>query len=231
MNITKFNLNGNQLKIIALFAMLCDHIGVELFPQVSVLRYVGRLALPIFAFMIAEGCEYTHDRLKYFLRIAVLGVGCQAVYFIAEKSWYQGILITFSLSLIVIFSVDFCKRKKDFRSFVLAVFAVSAVIFVSGILPQLVKGLGYKVDYGLLGVLLPVVSYFPKKRTVKLICATVICLLLAVELGTFQLWSLTAVPLLYLYNGSRGKINLKYLFYIFYPSHLVAVYLIKMLFF
>ena len=48
-------LTGNQLKLIALFAMTCDHVGLQLLPDVLILRILGRLALPIFAYMIAEG--------------------------------------------------------------------------------------------------------------------------------------------------------------------------------
>ena len=65
-------LNGNVLKIIAAILMVIDHIGFTFFPSVMILRYIGRLAMPVFAFMIAEGCRYTKDKLRYFLTIAVL---------------------------------------------------------------------------------------------------------------------------------------------------------------
>ena len=60
-------LTGNHLKLIAAFAMLLDHVGILLFPQIRLLRILGRLAYPIFAFMIAEGCRYTKNKLRYFL--------------------------------------------------------------------------------------------------------------------------------------------------------------------
>lgn len=52
-------MNRNQLKIIACISMLIDHIGYVLFPDVTVLRLIGRIAMPIFAFFIGEGCLYT----------------------------------------------------------------------------------------------------------------------------------------------------------------------------
>ena len=58
-------LSGNQLKIIAMLTMLVDHIGVQLFPECIILRIIGRLSLPIFAYMIAEGCLHTRNRPKY----------------------------------------------------------------------------------------------------------------------------------------------------------------------
>ena len=58
--IKTIGLNSNQLKILAMLFMTVDHIGAFLLPQYEILRYIGRLAMPIFAFMIAEGC--THRR-------------------------------------------------------------------------------------------------------------------------------------------------------------------------
>ena len=57
-------MTGNQLKIIALIAMTIDHVGLILLPQVELLRIIGRLSFPIFAYMIAEGCFFTHDKKR-----------------------------------------------------------------------------------------------------------------------------------------------------------------------
>ena len=92
-------LTGNQLKIIALISMTCDHVGLQLFPDVLFMRILGRLALPIYAYMIAEGCRYTRNRRKYLLRMASLAAVCQVVYFFAMGSLYQCILVTFSLAI------------------------------------------------------------------------------------------------------------------------------------
>ena len=62
-------LSGNDLKLIAAAAMLTDHAGLMFFPGNLLFRLVGRLALPIYGFMIAEGCKYTKNRLKYFLSV------------------------------------------------------------------------------------------------------------------------------------------------------------------
>ena len=59
--------------------MLVDHIGYILLPEAAFLRYIGRLAMPIFAFFIGEGCLYTRNRKKYFTRIFGLGVVCLRV--------------------------------------------------------------------------------------------------------------------------------------------------------
>nr|MBQ4318425.1 hypothetical protein [Clostridia bacterium] len=99
-------LNGNTLKFIAAFSMLVDHIGVLFLPGNSLLRIIGRLAMPIFAYMIAEGCRYTKNRLRYFLTIFAFAVGCQLVYFFAAGDTYMSILVTFSLSILTIYSLQ-----------------------------------------------------------------------------------------------------------------------------
>ena len=102
----KFGLTGNQLKLIAMIAMTCDHVGLSLFPQLQILRIIGRLAFPIYAFMIAEGCRYTRDRRKYLLSISALALLCQLVYWFMMGSLYQCILVTFSLSICLIYALD-----------------------------------------------------------------------------------------------------------------------------
>ena len=72
-------LTGNALKLLAALFMTIDHIGVVLFPRVLILRIIGRLALPIFAYMIAEGCKYTRNKKKYFGMIFILATLCQIV--------------------------------------------------------------------------------------------------------------------------------------------------------
>ena len=64
--------------------MLIDHTGYILFPSLSILRIIGRLSFPIYAFCIAEGFRYTKDKKKYFLRVFLLGLLCQIVFFIVQ---------------------------------------------------------------------------------------------------------------------------------------------------
>ena len=141
--------------------MTCDHVGVHLFPQYRLLRIIGRLAMPIFAYMIAEGCRYTKNRGRYLMTIAAFAALCQIVYFVAEKSLYQCILVTFSLSICLIFAIDYAKEKKNIWAWALAAATGLCICFLSLILPQLVKGSSrFAIDYGLWGILLPVFVYF-----------------------------------------------------------------------
>lgn len=217
-------LTGNQLKIIAMIAMTCDHVGVQIFPQVLWLRIVGRLAMPIYAYMIAEGCRHTRDRKKYLLRLLGLGALCQVVYFVAMGSLYQCILITFSLSVCLIYLMDTVEQEKNTKNWSKLLAVVLLVFFLCTVLPDLLPGTDYEVDYGLAGVLLPVLIYGAGNRGLLLGL-----FLVALDYGGTQWLAFLAVPFLLAYNGQRGKANIGKLFYWYYPVHLVAIYGISLL--
>ena len=124
-------LTGNQLKLLALFAMTCDHVGLQLLPQFIILRIIGRLAAPLFAYMIAEGCRYTHDRGRYLGRLLGMAALCQIAYFAAMRSLYQCIFVTFSLSVCLIYALDSAVRRRTPVSVLSAAAAVAAVVFVT----------------------------------------------------------------------------------------------------
>ena len=217
-------LTGNQLKLIALISMTCDHVGIQLFPNVLILRILGRLALPIFAYMIAEGCQYTRNRKKYLLRMASLAAVCQVVYFFAMHSLYQCILVTFSLSICLIYALDNLQNNPGTKSQVLALGTFLAVFVLCVVLPDFVPG--FEIDYGLIGVLLPVLIYFGRPAHHFLLVGL---LLLCFSMGGRQWWSLAAIPLLSVYNEQRGKHKMGMLFYIYYPLHLVVIYGLSLL--
>lgn len=212
---------GNQLKILAMISMTCDHLGLMLFPNAVILRIIGRLALPIYACMIAEGCRHTRSKGKYLLRLAGLGIVCQIVYFVAMGSLYQCILITFSLSVCLILAVDNAQRKRDAASRTLAQAVFFVICFIAIGIPILFPETGFQVDYGIIGVLLPVLVYFGNDRQ-KYLTAGLI--LLGLGTGGIQWFSLAAVPLLGMYNGQRGTAKIGTLFYLYYPLHLVVIY-------
>jgi len=221
-------LTGNQLKLIALVTMTVDHIGVSLLPRVTLLRIIGRLAFPIFAYMIAEGCRYTHNRKKYLLSMLGLAAVCQVVYFFAMGSLYLSVLVTFTLSIGLIYLLD--RFDPQERGSQLGFFlGLCGVFFLTRVLPDLIPRTDYGIDYGLWGVLLPVLVYFGRSKEEKLRNFTLGQVLLALGSGPLQWFSLAIVPLLALYNGKRGKRKMKYLFYIYYPAHLVVIYLLSLL--
>ncbi len=228
----KGGLTCNQLKGIALIAMTCDHIGKQLCPQYILLQIVGRLAFPIFAFMIAEGCRYTSRRRQYLTSMAKMALLCQAVYFLAEGSLYQCILVTFSLSILLVYSADNAMRKKDVFSWfvfgVLLFWVWFLCVIFPGLLADLLPGTDFAVDYGVWGVLLPLLVYIGKTKAQRILLAALALLLLGSSMQGIQWYGLAAVPFLMFYNGERGGLNLKRFFYLYYPLHLLGIYLAGM---
>lgn len=211
----KLDLTGNKLKIIAAVSMLIDHIGLIFLPHLTILRILGRLAMPIFAYMIAEGCRYTKNKLRYFLGVFTLGVLCQVVYMLAGGGWYLCIPLSFSLSILLIFAL-----QGFFRVSKLWAFALIAGIALVYRLTCLVH-----LDYGFWGCMLAVFAAVPMQwdvldRRWSVLTMGVAMIPLAQYLGGVQWWSFLALPFLLLYNGNRGKLRMKYFFYIFYPAHL-----------
>lgn len=224
-----FQLTGNQLKLFALFAMTLDHVGKQLLPQYDILQIIGRLAFPIFAYMIAEGCRYTKNRRKYLLTITSLALLCQLVYFLAMGSLYMCILVTFTLSICIIYAIDYALEQKTFCSWLMAVIVCGAVYFISVPLPRLLYNTDFAIDYGIFGILLSVFVYFAKTKYGKLFMAALSLFALCLTWGGIQWYSLLALIPLIFYNGERGKAKFKNLFYIYYPLHLVCIYLISLL--
>ena len=217
--------------------MFIDHFGLLYFPEVLVLRYIGRLAMPLFAFAISEGCRYTRDKRKHFLFLFAVGLACQLVYFIFDPNTiYFGILITFSFSILIIYALQFAKKclfdenvkiGKKIGSWALFFVAVALVyIFCSF----------FMVDYGFFGCMMPVfASIFdfhripaPEKlKKLDVLPLRVVCMVIPLFFlmithasPAFVAYAFLAFPFLFLYNGKKGKHNLKYFFYIFYPAHL-----------
>ena len=238
------------LKIIAAVTMFIDHAGLLLFPEWEFMRIIGRLAFPLYAWCIAEGFRYTKNRKLYFLRVFLLGLACQIVYTVVDRQLYLGILIVFSLSILLMACADSFKkalrgeisplnhtvsnllgRKQSFSS-------VSDKILSGGVLAVLTAAvfalcLTVDVDYGFFGILLPVFTSVFEDRPRRLVMFTATLLALSIDLTSggfiYQFWCLLAVPILAMYNGKPGRYRMKYFFYIFYPAHLVLLYAIDML--
>jgi len=227
--VKNIGLSNNQLKLIAMATMLMDHIGKVLLPRLLILQILGRLAFPIFAYMIAEGCHYTRSRRKYLLQLAALAAVCQIAYTIATGSLYQSILVTFVLSVLTIYCADAFVTSRSWKSGVVFALEFAAAAAICLLVPKLLPGRDFQIDYGFFGMLLPVAVYFAPGKLGKLLAAAACLLLLGCSTGWIQWYALLAVPLLWLYNGQRGKAKLKHLFYIFYPAHLVIIQGISML--
>ena len=222
-------LTGNQLKFLAMVTMTMDHIGFILLPQHWILRIIGRLAMPIYAFLIAEGCRHTRNRTKYLLTMLAMAILCQVVSYVVTGSLYQCILVTFSLSISLIYLLDHAVRKRSIAAFAAAAAGLGAAYFLTEILPGLLPGTDFAVDYGFIGVLVPIFAFIGKTKWQKLGLTAIALVGMSLCSLWVQWFSLLALIPLALYNGERGNASLKYLFYLFYPAHIAILHLISML--
>ena len=222
----KIGLSSNALKLIALLTMTVDHIGFILFPSVLWLRVIGRLALPIYAFMIAEGCRHTRHIGKYFATMAITALFCQVVSYIATGSLYQCILVTFTLSIGIFWLFSFGRTKSLPVQAMLLLAGFAAAFFLTELLPTLLSGTDYGVDYGIYGVVLPLAFLIGRQLRHRLFWGSLVLALYSLTAGTIQYFCLLALPLLALYNGPRGRWKLKWFFYLYYPAHLGILYLL-----
>lgn len=222
-----FCLSGNILKLLALVFMTVDHVGLYIFDNNPIMRIIGRLAFPIFAYMIAEGCRYTKNRARYIVTMIAFAVVCQVVTSVATNMLYMCIFVTFSFSIILIYSFDYMIRNRTLWSFFVLFCVFAVIVVVAEILPMVLpKKLSFEMDYGLIGILCPFLVYLGFNRPTKLALCAVGLILLSMVNGYIQWFCLLALIPLALYSGKRGKLNLKYLFYIYYPLHIAVIYLI-----
>lgn len=239
-------LNANAIKFLAAAFMLADHIGFLW--NIPFLRILGRISMPLFAYMIAEGCAYTRNKLKHFLMIFLLGAICQLVYaIVSPNEIYLSILITFSISILLVYSLQyfknclFCENVgliKKILSGAIFFVAVALTYYINQI--SSINGKTFYIDYGFWGCMLPVfASLFDFKRTSfspqgGLKAALSILKCVAFSVGVVLLcnfspleiewYALISLPILAIYNGEKGKLNTKYFFYVFYPLHLAILY-------
>jgi len=219
-------LTGNQLKLFAVIVMTIDHIGAVLYPSVMWLRIVGRLAYPIFAYMIAEGCAHTRSMPRYFATMAGMAAVCQVVVYFVTGSLYQYILVTFTLSIGMIYLLKKAEETKNALWWLLSAAGIGVVWLLTQWLPAKLTGTDFSIDYSFWGVMVPVLVWLGKNKGQKLLLEAAGLVLIAGNVNNIQTLALCSLPLLAMYNGQRGKWKLKYFFYLYFPAHIVALEII-----
>ncbi len=249
-------ISGSTLKIIAMVAMLIDHFGavvlgrmlwrsgyaiaanssayelmewlngnMSLYLTYTILRFIGRIAFPIFIFLMVEGFERSSNRWKYLARMAVFALISEVPFDLALAStpWnpsYQSVYFTLGLGLLTMILYDKLEQwmnskvgKKRTAWNVITAIILTAVFYL---LAELLC-----TDYGGIGIICIMVVFLFRRNKLHQTIAGCIAFV----------WEVTA-PLAFLltwfYNGKRG-LKLKYVFYLFYPVHLLLLYIISCL--
>lgn len=220
-------MNRNVLKIIAVLTMIVDHIGLYLLNNSFWFRVIGRISMPLFAFFIAEGMKHTKNRTKYILTLLGFALISQIPHILVSGGYMLNILFTFLIAISIILIIE--NIKLVFVPYIVTGFILVFTYFM---------GINGFVDYGVFGVLLVLVFYFCKNKLLKLSLASLVLIILALNnvliygASRYSLMffvALFSVILLIFYNGNKGKMNLKWFFYVFYPTHLLIIYAIKIL--
>lgn len=228
-------LTGGTLKWIAVLSMLVDHFtavfyvgsayaGKPLFPWgVYVgLRAAGRLAFPLFAFLLAEGLRHTRSVKKYLMRLFLFGVLSEIPFDLAfRRTWmdwsYQNVFFTLFLGLLAVWLWQRLTGGDPGRCGIWRV--VLGLLAIAGAAAAAEFGC---TDYGMWGVLTVVsMALFWESEWQRSLFAG--CFLLGSS--ALEIFSLPSFALIHWYNGRRGRQS-KYFFYLFYPLHLLLLVLV-----
>lgn len=205
--------------------MLIDHIGAILFPQVFILRVIGRIAFPIFAFIIVEGFFHTRDIKKYLIRLGIFALVSEIPFDLAFHMKlfdfeYQNIFFTLFFGLLVIYLYETFKVKNP----MLGTICMIGIAVLNEVI---------RADYGIFGVLLIFIFYrYRGYKSIIFIWILMINVAMSLlysysineitPLTTIQIYEVLSLIFIFNYNGKKG-LKLKYLFYIFYPAHLLIL--------
>lgn len=238
-------LSSSALKLIALIAMLIDHIAAICLPVNSevylVMRLIGRVSFPIYAFLIAEGYLYTSNKGKYLSNLMLFALISEIPYNLAFSGTIlsiekQNIFFELATGLFGIYVYEKVTQNRNKLIALICVFVLAMIAEVA------------KFDYGALGIIIILVFYlFRSSCELKLavfVIASIVyycysfglsqlnflnaAIILLSNLNIYMI--LGAFPIAY-YNGKKGTLKMnKYLFYAFYPVHILVLYLISFLF-
>lgn len=217
-------LDGTTLKLIALVSMVIDHVGDIFFPSLMWMRAIGRIAMPVFSFCVAEGYIHTRDRQSYLLRMGVFALISEIPFDLAHSGRLdlsqQNIMFTFFLALCSLMLFDYLtERYEGVQGLVMGIVAV-AVIAVGSIF--------LAVDYNFSAIGLVFIFYLLRDQDAFIRDGSGAAFLVLVRNVGIYRWSILGILPIALYNGKKGR-GLKLLFYVFYPAHLMALFFIKLL--
>lgn len=243
--IRRIEITSFLLHILAMGLMLCDHLWATVVPGNDWMNCIGRIAFPIFAFMVVEGYFHTRSVKRYALRLLLFAVLSEIPFNLVAGSrlvypLHQNVLWTFLIGLGLIHWIEKSKAsKKEWK----VVITAAACIFLGFLL-----GLLLFVDYGYAGVMTVLVFYFFRGqrwwcRLAQFVCLAYINLEMLGGIGrdvtlfgqtvflARQGFALLSLIPIWLYRGKQGPHNkaLQYLYYGFYPVHLLVLGILKII--
>lgn len=242
-------ISGYWLKMIAVITMLIDHSAATILERILaqmpswapvtvdnweqwyrldlLLRGIGRMAFPIYCFLLVEGFHYTHSHRKYAFRLFVFALISEVPFDMAlnqsvlELS-YNNVFFTLFLGLLVIMAADWVMEHFSSGKMTSEIGRIILLVVI-GIVGCVLASYVFSCDYGASGVIAIYIMYLLRKNRELGFAFAVISL--GMLSGSLELLALLMLVPLHLYNGTRGKQH-KYFFYAFYPVHLLLLALI-----
>ena len=253
---TQKGLSANMLKLCAVIGMVLEHFSVFVpadNPIFDVMRFCGKLAAPIFFYLVVEGYHHTHNKNKYTRNMAVFAL----ISYIPFILCFDGVLnwetfLNFNVIYTLLIGLLVMRARHEIRNPLVKYLAIGLLIILScfgdwGYFAPLMI-LTFDIFYGdnkkqayayaiialikpkmqsnlLINILSPILSFAnPHVRSLDFMNWDIFLLL---EMGT-----LLPVILIYLYNGQKGKSSslTKWSFYIIYPLHLLIIAVFKIIF-
>lgn len=220
-------LSSFSLKIIAIITMTLDHIlyfiGLKGGIEIPIwFGYLGKIAAPIFFFLIIEGFMHTRSKKKYLLRLGMFGAMMIPIDIIFGIS--NNIFLSLALAVLIMFMLENIKNKKK-----IAISIVGLIVFTIA---------SFVTESSIYGVGMTYIFYFFRERKVIMAImygafslSPVIATIGAIDmydklfLYDYQWMMILALPIILMYNGKLGLKNTfsKWMFYIYYPLHLIAL--------
>ena len=199
------------LKLLAAAAMLSDHVGFIF--HINFLRFFGRLAMPLFCFVLALGFCHTKSRGRYLLRLLAFAAVSEVPFnlFIYGRAFdlgRQNMLFTLALALLVLW---LCERAKR-NAFACAAFLAAGCAL----------GVFLRLDYGWIAILLTFAFYCFQAKAPRLLASGALLAVYGAVKGGYYPFALFALLPVFAYNGQKGP-AVKYFFYLFYPLHMLAL--------
>lgn len=211
------------LKIIGLTSMIIDHYGAIFHEGVDIYRMIGRLAFPIYAFLLVEGYSHTRDIKKYAIRLFIFALISELPFDLAFYGRlgfvHQNIFFTLFIGLVLMYLLDNKIYNYKINDSLLIIGAFFIAMLSS-------------VDYNFIGIIYILTFYYTKdfSNPKKILTQVLILFLTNLSLVGFgQQYALLALLFIYFYNGKLGKSNkfLQLFFYVAYPLHLLIFYMLK----
>jgi len=247
--------DGFTLKMIAVVTMLIDHtaaalldgtwkeadFGDPVYTIYQVMRVIGRFAFPLFCFMLVEGFFHTRSRKKYAIRLAAFALLSEVPFDLAFSDrakpfservmdWsHQNVFLTLLIGFLVIWGIEWWLRPWIARKKAPKTFTEISKFFLPMLGFVILGGLAAvtsNCDYGVIGIVVIVFIYFShgeKHPGMNMIRSGILLTAFASRTSAIIL---AGYPLTEFYSEKRGR-SMKWFFYVFYPAHLLVLFLLK----